>query len=143
MTQYIKGPSGIGKTSLLAKTADIVHKAYPQTTLVLRHIGLTPDSCDGRSLMQSIFSQIIRVYGFEELKSLITSSYNSCGEEDTSIQDLYHSLESWPPHSLDVLKTAFPIVLSLATETNPITIVCIILFYFLRLIFKIDFRRVG
>ncbi|KAJ3406370.1 hypothetical protein HDV05_006024, partial [Chytridiales sp. JEL 0842] len=116
-------PSGVGKTALLAKTAEIINLKYTSAALVFRLVGVTPDSLDGRGLMRTICAQIVRVFGDVELKARVLEAAEAVQgalEEDAGLRDLVNSLDNWPPTSYEGLKAALPFVFGLASESHPI-----------------------
>ncbi|MGA7075126.1 MAG: AAA family ATPase, partial [Halobacteriota archaeon] len=67
----VRGVSGVGKSSLLARAArdacDRFGPAHgPCESVVCRFIGATPGSSDGRSLLESLLRQVSRMYGEDE-----------------------------------------------------------------------------
>ncbi|HEV8600550.1 MAG TPA: AAA family ATPase [Gemmatimonadales bacterium] len=62
----VVGESGSGKTALLAHAADRVASLHPGTEVVVRFVGATPESADGRSLLQSICRDVARRYRLPE-----------------------------------------------------------------------------
>ena len=63
----IWGEFGSGKSSLLAKAVLQTQARYGNRfSMVVRFIGATPESSNGRSLLLSLFRQITRSYGIDE-----------------------------------------------------------------------------
>jgi hypothetical protein len=62
----IWGESGTGKSALMAKAVKQVEKYHSESVLIARFIGATPDSSDGRSLLESLCRQIVRSYSGDE-----------------------------------------------------------------------------
>jgi hypothetical protein len=62
----IVGPSGSGKSAVMARAAADVAGARPELALIHRFIGATPESSDIRALLQSLCRQIARVHGADE-----------------------------------------------------------------------------
>jgi WD40 repeat protein len=62
----IWGPSGSGKSALLARTAQIARQAYTQAVILTRFIGATPNSSSGRALLEDLCRQITRLYQGDE-----------------------------------------------------------------------------
>ena len=62
----ISGPSGSGKSALLAKAAEQARGRHPQPLVIARFIGATAASSDGRTLLESLTRQIVRAYGGDE-----------------------------------------------------------------------------
>lgn len=56
----ISGASGTGKTALVARAFREARKSHPGAQVVLRFIGATANSLDGRSLLESLCLQISR-----------------------------------------------------------------------------------
>jgi len=57
------GAPGAGKSALIAEAAQEAWEANPGAEVVLRFIGATPESADGRSLIASLCREIARRYG--------------------------------------------------------------------------------
>ncbi|KAJ1554878.1 NACHT domain- and WD repeat-containing protein 1, partial [Cladochytrium tenue] len=129
----VYGPSGVGKSSLLAKAAEHVSKNHSTSTLVYRFVGTTPDSSDSRGILRSVCAQLARTRGFTELKervaSVIEAAASSVAAElaaatgEPGVEALLGDLESWPPTSYEGLQAAFPVALGMATETKPIVLI--------------------
>lgn len=64
----IHGVSGSGKTGLLAHAIQTTEEAFPYAGTIVRFIGSTPSSSDGRSLLESLCHQIYEAFNFEEQK---------------------------------------------------------------------------
>ncbi|MDA8083104.1 MAG: DUF4062 domain-containing protein, partial [Nitrospiraceae bacterium] len=62
----IHGPSGSGKSALMAYAAENETKAHSDAELILRHIGATPSSSNVHSLIESLCKQTGRTYGLDE-----------------------------------------------------------------------------
>jgi hypothetical protein len=62
----IWGESGSGKSALVAKAAQQIREAHPNAEVLVRFIGATPASSDGRALLESICRQLTRHYGGDE-----------------------------------------------------------------------------
>jgi WD40 repeat protein len=60
------GDSGSGKSALMAKAIQNTDAAGTANIIISRFIGATPESSDGRSLLESLSRQILRVYGKDE-----------------------------------------------------------------------------
>jgi hypothetical protein len=58
----VVGDGGTGKSTLVARAIQETQKAYSQAQIVYRFIGVTPDSSDGRSLLDSLCHEISRCY---------------------------------------------------------------------------------
>ncbi len=69
----VGGASGSGKSALLARAAEQVESQSPGTEVVVRFIGSTPASSNGRELLGILCMQIGQMYGLED--SPIPSSY--------------------------------------------------------------------
>ncbi|KAJ3012870.1 UNVERIFIED_CONTAM: hypothetical protein HDU68_000983 [Siphonaria sp. JEL0065] len=121
------GPSGVGKTALTSKIAEQVYNAKPETVIVARLVGATSDSSDSRSLLRSMCSQIVEIYGLSELKDKVefegSVSYevaDATGE--LTLEEKLGNLDHWPPISYEGLKAGFEIALKLADETRPLVL---------------------
>lgn len=64
----IVGDSGTGKSALLAEAAHRASIARQRAHIVVRFIGATPGSSDGRSLLTSLWRQLARLYRVEDLR---------------------------------------------------------------------------
>ncbi|MEW8546460.1 MAG: AAA family ATPase, partial [Candidatus Thiodiazotropha sp.] len=71
----IFGRSGCGKTALVAVSAKKTSVTVPNSVVVLRFLGTTGQSGSARSLLLSICTQILRLYGKQEMLSKIPGSY--------------------------------------------------------------------
>ncbi len=60
------GESGSGKSALMARAAQQVREDLPNAEVVLRFLDATPESSDGRALLDSLCRQISRAYGADE-----------------------------------------------------------------------------
>ncbi|MBN1460726.1 MAG: DUF4062 domain-containing protein [Armatimonadetes bacterium] len=88
------GPSGSGKSALMARCARLAAERTPAAAVVQRFIGATPGSTDLRSLLESLCSQIADIYG-----------------DETPV-----------PQAADELREDLPRRLTLATPEQPLTI---------------------
>jgi hypothetical protein len=75
----VVGESGSGKTAVMAQAAEQVRNDHPNAEIIVRFIGATPDSSDGRALLESLCRQISRQYGASE--STIPMAYRELVEE--------------------------------------------------------------
>ncbi len=64
----IHGESGSGKTALMAKTVERAREGCPEAKVFCRFIGATPESSDGRSLLERLCNQIYHTFDFENQK---------------------------------------------------------------------------
>jgi WD40 repeat protein len=62
------GVSGSGKSALMACAVGQVRSEYKNAEVIVRYIGATPESSDGRTLLESLCRQIFIVFNFEEQK---------------------------------------------------------------------------
>lgn len=62
----ITGASGSGKTALLGYAMQQAAAQSPDTRLIVRFVGATPASSDGRALLESICREASRYYGADE-----------------------------------------------------------------------------
>jgi WD40 repeat protein len=70
----VVGASGSGKSALMARAVQQAESGRSaQATLIARFIGATPESSNGRALLESLCRQITRAYGGDE--STIPSEY--------------------------------------------------------------------
>jgi hypothetical protein len=60
------GESGSGKSALMANAIKQAKREHPESEIIARFIGATPDSSDGRSLLESLCRQVSRIYGSDE-----------------------------------------------------------------------------
>ena len=58
----VYGASGSGKSALIARAAQQAKERYTDAQHVVRFMGATPDSADGRALLRSLCREIIRRY---------------------------------------------------------------------------------
>ena len=70
----VVGASGSGKSALIGEAAERARKGRPEATLVVRFIGATPGSSNGRALIESLCREISRAYGVDE--SDLPGDYN-------------------------------------------------------------------
>jgi hypothetical protein len=73
------GEGGSGKSALMAAALKEAADAHPSALSVVRFIGATPASSDGRSLLSSLCHQLARGYGGDE--SAIPASYDDLAAE--------------------------------------------------------------
>jgi hypothetical protein len=73
------GDPGSGKSALMAKAVEQARAAHPKAVTVVRFIGATPGSSDGRSLLGNLCRQITRAYGADE--STVPTEYNDLAVE--------------------------------------------------------------
>jgi hypothetical protein len=62
----IIGESGSGKSALMAQAVKEARQDHPEAEIVVRFIGATPASSDGRTLLEDLCRRIGRAYGSEE-----------------------------------------------------------------------------
>ena len=91
----VYGESGTGKSSLMAYSLQQTRKKFPDAEVIFRFIGATPESSNGRALLESLCRQISESYNADE--SDIPSDYKE-------------------------LVSEFPKRLALATSGNPLII---------------------
>jgi len=75
----IYGDSGSGKTALLAQAMAECESRNAECVVVSRFIGATPNSSDGRALLESLCHQISRRYGADEAS--VPAEYQKLVEE--------------------------------------------------------------
>lgn len=75
----IFGDGGSGKSALMAKAVEIIKDKQPKAEVITRFIGATPDSSDGRALLENLCRQISRCYGADE--STIPMDYKELVKE--------------------------------------------------------------
>ncbi len=75
----IIGEPGSGKSALMAKAFEQAKATHPDSFAVVRFIGTTPGSSDGRTLLGSLCRQISRAYGADE-------PAESAGYEDLAVE---------------------------------------------------------
>ncbi|KAI9350231.1 hypothetical protein BDR26DRAFT_1003855 [Obelidium mucronatum] len=124
----VYGPSGVGKTSLTSKIAEHIYLAKPETVIVARLIGTTAESSDSRSLLRSMCTQIVEIYGLSELKDKVefegSVSYEVAeATGELTLEEKLGNLDHWPPISYEGLKAGFEVALKLADETRPLVLV--------------------
>ncbi|MBI3272396.1 MAG: DUF4062 domain-containing protein [Planctomycetes bacterium] len=59
----VLGASGTGKSALVARAAEEARRALPHAQVVVRFIGATPASSDGRALLAGLCRELARRYG--------------------------------------------------------------------------------
>jgi len=80
----VQGPSGAGKSALIARAFQKAEKEYgSKAVLVCRYIKTTPESSDGRALLESLCLQISQEYG--EDVSKIPYSFFELAEKFASL----------------------------------------------------------
>lgn len=62
----VHGASGVGKSALMACAVEQARKDHPSAEIIVRFIGATSGSSDGRALLESLYCQISRRYGADE-----------------------------------------------------------------------------
>ena len=62
----VVGEPGSGKSALMARAAEQARSDHAGAVVVVRFIGATPGSSDGRALLDSLCRQISRAYGADE-----------------------------------------------------------------------------
>jgi len=75
----VHGASGSGKSALMARAVQQAQKEHPHAEVVVRFIGVTPESSDGRAMLQSLCLQISRRYGADE--SSVPTDYRELVDE--------------------------------------------------------------
>src|SRR5262249_3944528 len=58
----VYGASGSGKSALMAPSVGQAREHHPHAAIVGRFIGVTPESSDGRALLESLCRQLVRDY---------------------------------------------------------------------------------
>jgi tetratricopeptide (TPR) repeat protein len=66
----VTGVAGSGKSTLLAEAAKRAHMAHPDATLVVRYIGVTPNTGSLAELLNDIRAALARANGWEDEPSL-------------------------------------------------------------------------
>lgn len=65
----ISGKSGVGKTAFVAKSVELMFKIYPESVVIQRYLGTSPESSTPISLIQSIIQQLCFVFAIEDVWS--------------------------------------------------------------------------
>lgn len=73
------GVSGSGKSALMARAVEQAKSEHENAVVIVRFIGATPESSDGRALLESLCRQISRRYGADE--STVPNDYKKLVEE--------------------------------------------------------------
>jgi tetratricopeptide (TPR) repeat protein len=73
------GPSGSGKSALLAQAARLARADNPRAAVIVRFIGATPASSDARALLASLCQELSRHYGADP--SSIPTDYGELVKE--------------------------------------------------------------
>jgi len=64
----VYGESGIGKSALMAYSIQQTTEKHPDGNVISRFIGATPESSDGRALLESLCKQIYKVFNYDKQK---------------------------------------------------------------------------
>ncbi|GEM_PF-4126905 len=75
----ILGEPGSGKSALMAKALEEARAAHPEAVTLVRFIGATPASSDGRALLDALCREISRAYRVDE--SDVPSEHNDLAVE--------------------------------------------------------------
>ena len=75
----IWGKPGTGKSALIAKAIQQAQSDHPKSNLSYRFVSVTPDSSNGRTLLESLCKQITQFYGGDE--STIPLEYTDLVQE--------------------------------------------------------------
>lgn len=75
----IWGASGSGKSTLMAKAILDAQKLFPKFRVIYRFIGTTPESSNGRDLLENLLRQIIKTSRGDE--NQIPTAYNDLARE--------------------------------------------------------------
>jgi hypothetical protein len=73
------GEPGSGKSALMAKAVEQARAEHPKTVTIVRFIGASPGSSDGRTLLNYLCREISRTYGADE--STVPTEYNDLAVE--------------------------------------------------------------
>ena len=73
------GVSGSEKSALMARAVELVGREHKNAEVIVRFIGATPESSDGRALLESVCRQVSRGYRADE--STIPNDYKKLAEE--------------------------------------------------------------
>lgn len=84
----VYGASGSGKSALMARAVEQVRSDNPNAQIVVRFIGATPGSSDGRALLESLCREIPRRYGVDE--TTIPMDYRELVQEFPKRLALFH-----------------------------------------------------
>jgi NACHT domain- and WD repeat-containing protein len=126
----VYGEGGSGKSALAAFALGEARKNHPHAEIVFRFIGATPNSSDGRMLLEDLCRQISKIYGGEET---LPTSYEDLVDEfpkrlalATSDKPLVLFLDSldqlseaYNARSLNWLPGEFPEHVRLIVTTRP------------------------
>jgi len=93
------GVSGSGKSALMARAVEQARSKHQNAMVIVRFIGATPESSDGRALLESLCHHIARSYGADE--STVPSDYEKLVEDfpkrlvlATSVKPLFIFLDA-------------------------------------------------
>ncbi|MCI0535689.1 MAG: DUF4062 domain-containing protein, partial [Verrucomicrobiales bacterium] len=59
----VHGASGAGKSALIARAIAVAKRRHPGAAIVFRFLGVTPESSNGRALLENLCRQIAAAYG--------------------------------------------------------------------------------
>ena len=103
----VHGASGSGKSALMARAVERAREEHPNSQYVVRFVGATPESSDGRALLRNLCREIARRYREAEVAA----------PEDPGLLD-----EATVPTDYRELAEDFPKRLSLASAARPLVI---------------------
>lgn len=95
----LRGSSGIGKTAVAERTAELLRASNPEICVVRRFLGATPRSMVVRSMIEDLCREIARGYGAE-------SGVSPAGEQDLGKLLLRHLGLATPERPLAVILDA-------------------------------------
>ena len=105
----VYGASGVGKSALVARATQLARQAHPGSQHVVRFIGATPDSIDGRALLRNLCREITR--RFKEAEAGVPS--NPALTDESTVPSDYQDLVRDLGERLTLATAERPIVIFL------------------------------
>ena len=102
----IHGASGAGKSALLARASIEAEREHPNAVTITRFLGSTPDSTNGRDLLESLCRQIVR--GYSSAPDLVAEDRRELLDETTL------------PREYNDLVREFPLRIGVASARRPL-----------------------
>ena len=99
------GESGTGKSAMMARAVGKAQEAHTQAEVVYRFIGATPDSSNGRALLESLCRQVYQEFDFERQKRERLALVKGTDEEAQKSRNLIEEEYSIPPDYPGLLET--------------------------------------
>jgi Cdc6-like AAA superfamily ATPase len=103
----IYGDSGSGKTSLMAYAARKAKMDYPNSEVIIWHVGATPSSVNIRFLLKSLCKQISLLYDVDK-ENILKELQEQCDDFPEILQQIDHSFDIDKAVFIDVEKEITP-----------------------------------